>query len=82
MIFCESGDWVVLKLNGEIYEEGHSIPDFLWLKLFKELGLELTENQEKQPKACLANEMQDKFFVGGIRWVRFHLFYGSTTMGN
>ena len=38
--------------------------------------------QKNKQKLALQNEMQDKFFVGGIRWVRFHLFYGSTTMGN
>ena len=35
-ITCKSGDWNVLIVNGEIYEEGHEIPDFIWLKLLSE----------------------------------------------
>ena len=26
VVTSESGDWVIIKLNGEIIEEGHSIP--------------------------------------------------------
>jgi hypothetical protein len=35
LITCESGDWNVLRVNlGEDFEfQGHSIPDFEWIKL-------------------------------------------------
>ena len=36
VIQCESGDWIVLKVNGEIEYEGHSIPVFVWLNLLNE----------------------------------------------
>ena len=36
LITCESGDWKVLKVDGKIYDEGHSIPDFVWVKLLQE----------------------------------------------
>lgn len=32
-IVNESGDWVVLRVNGEEFYSGHSIPDFVWLTL-------------------------------------------------
>ena len=37
LIKCESGDWIVLKLNGKVIEEGHSIPDMTWLELISNL---------------------------------------------
>lgn len=37
LIKCESGDWIVLKLNGKVIEEGHSIPDMAWLELVSNL---------------------------------------------
>lgn len=41
MITCETGDWYVLKLNDEIYEEGYSIPKSKWLELLEEIGCEV-----------------------------------------
>lgn len=38
LINSEDGDWVVLKLNGKIYEQGHSIPEMTWLELISNLG--------------------------------------------
>lgn len=38
LVTNESGDWEVLLLNGEIYYEGHNIPTYTWLNLFRELG--------------------------------------------
>ena len=40
---CDSGDWEVLKLNGEVYDDGHGIATHTWLKLLKELGNEVIE---------------------------------------
>ena len=34
----ESGDWVVLKLNGEEFYSGHSIPDFVWMDLITKIA--------------------------------------------
>lgn len=56
LIFCESGDWAVLKLNGKVYEEGHSIPDYIWLKLLQELGNETTS------KVISDENMEDRNF--------------------
>jgi len=39
VINSESGDWVIIKLNGEIIEEGHSIPTNGWLRLLKRLDV-------------------------------------------
>ena len=39
VITSESGDWGVIKLNGEIIEEGHSIPTIGWLSLLGKLGV-------------------------------------------
>lgn len=38
LITNESGDWVVLKVNGKVYEEGHSIPAHIWLQLIEKMG--------------------------------------------
>ena len=39
VITSESGDWVIIKLNGEIIEEGHSIPANGWLGLLERLDV-------------------------------------------
>lgn len=55
VIISESGDWVVIKLNGEVIEEGHSISINGWLSLLgmldvktskKEISDEAMENGE------------------------------------
>ena len=38
LITNESGDWEVLLLNGEVYEEGHDIPTYTWINLIQDLG--------------------------------------------
>lgn len=42
LITNESGDWSVLKINGKVYYEGHSIPDDIWLKVINQLGAEIS----------------------------------------
>ena len=42
LITNESGDWEVLLLNGEVYEEGHSIPAYTWMSLIQDLGHEVS----------------------------------------
>lgn len=34
-ITCESEDWVVIKQFGNVFYEGHSVPDFIWLNLLE-----------------------------------------------
>lgn len=55
VIISESGDWIVIKLNGEVIEEGHSISINGWLSLLgmldvktskKEISDEAMENGE------------------------------------
>jgi len=43
LIFPESGDWEVLRMNlGEDFKhEGHSIPNGAWIKLLEILGYEV-----------------------------------------
>ena len=42
LIANESGDWEVLLLNGEVYEEGHDIPTYTWMNLIHDLGHEVS----------------------------------------
>lgn len=42
VVTSESGDWTVIKLNGKVYEEGHSIPVHRWLDLIKKFGNEVS----------------------------------------
>lgn len=37
-ITCPSGDWEILKLNGETLDSGHSIPTHSWLEAFAAIG--------------------------------------------
>ena len=37
LITCECGDWEVLKVDGEIYTEGHSINNRGWMSLIEDL---------------------------------------------
>lgn len=46
----ESGDWCVLKLNGEVFDEGHIISGHSWVELIRELNftvdeIELSDNE-------------------------------------
>lgn len=38
VITNESGDWVVLKVDGKPYYEGHDIPTEIWLDLLEKKG--------------------------------------------
>ena len=44
-VTCERGDWEVLKLNGEVFDAGHSIPPFKWIDLLRELGFTVEEKE-------------------------------------
>lgn len=50
LVTSESGDWEVLFLNDEIYDEGHNIPTHTWLNIITRLGcdvntIELTDEE-------------------------------------
>ena len=55
VINSESGDWVIIKLNGEIIEEGHSIPANGWLRLLKRLDVK-TSMKEISDEAMESRE--------------------------
>ena len=38
LINCESHDWQILKVDGEVIMSDHTISEFYWLKLLEELG--------------------------------------------
>lgn len=40
LITSECGDWAVLKLNGELFYDGHDIPNYMWIELLGEIGIE------------------------------------------
>ena len=39
----ESGNWCVLKLNGEVFDEGHSISAHSWIELLRALTFTVDE---------------------------------------
>lgn len=41
----ESGDWTVIKLNGEVFSSGHDRVSWGMLGLLRELGVELVETE-------------------------------------
>ncbi len=45
LITCESGDWEVLKVDGEVRYEGHSIKIYECLELLEELGCDIFEKE-------------------------------------
>lgn len=55
VIISESGDWVVIKLNGEVIEEGHSIPTNGWLSLLGRLDVK-TSMKEVSDEAMESGE--------------------------
>lgn len=53
LITCDSGGWEVLKLNGNIIEEAHSIPNYVWLELLSMLDVESKE-------VCISDEEMER----------------------
>ena len=47
LITNESGDWVVLRVNGDVYADGHSISDDTWLDLLEEIGEGVITNKKE-----------------------------------
>jgi hypothetical protein len=44
---AEDGDWVRVLIDGDVFHEGHSIPDFKWAELLAKVGCEVTETEHK-----------------------------------
>lgn len=42
---CESGDWEVLKVDGIIYTDTHSLSSYHFLKLLEENSCEVTRHE-------------------------------------
>lgn len=55
VIISESGDWIVIKLNGEVIEEGHSIPARGWLGVLEKLNVK-TSMKEISDEAMESGE--------------------------
>ena len=56
LITCDSGDWDVLMVDGEIFYEAHEIPDDVWLELLEAFGV---SNKEY----CISDEdMENRTF--------------------
>lgn len=53
LITCESGDWVVLRVEMEEQYTGHSIPDFEWIKLLDNLGFKIE-------KKCISDKRMEE----------------------
>ena len=55
---CDSGDWIIIegRINDEeIYESGHSIPDFVWIDLLKKRDINVTSktiSDDEMEKLC------------------------------
>ena len=41
LICCDEGDWEVLMVNGEVFEESHSISRDDWIGLMKTFGIDV-----------------------------------------
>lgn len=48
----ESGDWVEVLLDGEVYHSGHEVPDFIWLELLQKCGATVTEEAVSDDGEC------------------------------
>jgi hypothetical protein len=42
LISCEGGDWEVLKVDGKVRFDGHSIREHEWIELLTEIGADVT----------------------------------------
>lgn len=45
---CPSGDWEVLKLDGKVFYEGHTIPSEKWLELLGNIYRKRVEITQKE----------------------------------
>lgn len=52
LIVCPDGDWEVLKIDGEIFEQGHSIQ---WEEVIRFLGYNFKET-------CISNKEMEEMY--------------------
>ena len=46
LLTCPSGEWEVLKLDGDLYGSRDSIPNYMWIGLIKELtGIDVIQKE-------------------------------------
>jgi len=46
LITCPEGDWEVLKVDGDIWTEGHEVTEWGWMGLIKDLtGIKVVERE-------------------------------------
>ena len=43
LITCNSGDWEVLKIDGEIFAENHRLSSYDWVRFLNKLGYKIKE---------------------------------------
>ena len=43
LLTSECGDWQVLRIDGEVYDEGHRIDSETWLGLLEKFGVTVSE---------------------------------------
>ena len=43
LITCDSGDWEVLKIDGEIFAENHRLSSYDWVRFLNKLKCEIEE---------------------------------------
>lgn len=43
-----NGDWVIIKVNGEEYFSGHSIPTYVWLEILSLANIETSISEEDE----------------------------------
>lgn len=41
----DTGDWEQLVVDGNVYYEGHSIPNFIWTQLIEDLGFPVAREE-------------------------------------
>jgi hypothetical protein len=64
LINCECGDWQVLKVNSNIYHEGHAIHGCIWLKLIKEILQTHSTSEYKVSTITISDQdMEERNFM-------------------
>ena len=62
LITCD--DWAILKLDGRVYDEGHSISNRTWLALLRRIGNDVEwEEVDEDEMAELSNSLTKDDFI-------------------
>jgi hypothetical protein len=43
LITCDSGDWEVLRVDGEVFTENHRLSNLDWIRFLNRLGYQVKE---------------------------------------